>query len=251
MPPQPQGRHARQRARPAAAAANQAAVQAARAQRQRAPRPARQPAPPPTLRQQRQKAIQQGRQQAVRRIARSTVVTPEGAAAYAVGRAGQAGRDVGRARIPTGNRRYQGVVLAEFIAAVLIVAVAPLARGGGPIPPSDTQGGSLGQIGGEINQGVQGALGAAGTGTPGGPGSGPSPYGPDDLKQLVAIGMVYFVLALLSSGNSGRLAAWLGGLILIAIGLAETGSGALQAAFSVFQPSAVKAGSTDATTQAA
>ena len=41
----------------------------------------------------------------------------------------RAGRDAARARIPTGNRQYQGVILAEFLAAVLIVALAPLARG--------------------------------------------------------------------------------------------------------------------------
>ena len=56
----------------------------------------------------------------------------ENAGAYAAGKAKSAGRDAGRsarrARLP-GDRRYQGVILAEFVAAVLIVALAPIARG--------------------------------------------------------------------------------------------------------------------------
>ena len=122
------------------------------------------------------------------------------------------GRDVGRARIPTGNRQYQGVILAEFVTAALIVALAPIARGK-----------------------------AAQDATPG-----PSPYGPDDIKQLAGIGAVYFVLALLSSGKYGRLSAWFGGLVLIGIGLAETTSGGLAGIFGIFQPSGKSAGSSDA-----
>lgn len=240
MPP----RHARQRATPEAAARNRAA-----AEQQRAARPARQPrtpARPRTIREERQVAVRQGRQQAVRRIARSTVVTPEGAAAYAVGRAGRAGRSAGRARIPTGDRKYQGVILAEFVVAALIVAVAPLARGGGGA--ASTGGGQ--PVSPDIGQGITPNVSPdIGKGLGSGSGSGPSPYGPDDLKQLVAIGLVYFVLALLSSGNSGRLAAWLGGLILVALGLAQMGTGGLQATFSVFQPASQASGSSDAAGQ--
>jgi hypothetical protein len=63
----------------------------------------------------------------------------------------------------------------------------------------------------------------------------------DDVKQLAAIGAAYFVLALLSSGKHGRLAAWFGGLILVAIGLAQTTSGGLPAIFGIFQPSGLSA----------
>ena len=155
-------------------------------------------------------AARQGRQQAMRRVARSPV-TPEGAAAYAVGRGQQAARSAGRARIPTGDRQYQGVILAEFVVAVLIVALAPIARGK-----------------------------AAQDSTPG-----PSPYGPDDVKQLAGIGAVYLVLALLSSGRHGRLAAWFGGLVLIAIGLSETTSGGLAGLFGIFQPASKSSGAAD------
>ena len=180
-------RHARQRARPEAAVRNRAAA-----------------------REYRQTAARQGRQQAVRRVARSPV-TPEGAAAYAVGQGRQAARDARRARVPTGNRQYQGVILAEFVVAVLIVALAPIARGK-----------------------------AAQDSTPG-----PSPYGPDDIKQLAGIGAVYLVLALLSSGKYGRLSAWFGGLVLIAIGLSETTSGGLAGIFGIFQPASKSSGAAE------
>ena len=133
-------------------------------------------------------------------------------AAYAADKGAQtarsAARDAGRARVPTGDRQYQGVILAEFVVAVLIVALAPLARGKAA---QDTS-------------------------------SGPSPYGVDDIKQLAGIGAVYFVLALLSSGKHGRVAAWFGALVLVAIGFSETTSGGLPAIFGIFQPSARSAG---------
>ena len=140
-------------------------------------------------------------------------------AAYAADRGGQAARraarDAGRARIPTGNRQYQGVIVAEFAVAVLIVALAPIARGKAP---SDTS-------------------------------ASPSPYGVDDVKQLVGIGAVYFVLALLSSGKWGRFSAYFGGLILLAIGLAQTQSGGLPAIFGIFQPASQSAGTETQLTQ--
>jgi hypothetical protein len=115
---------------------------------------------------------------------------------------GRAARDAARARVPTGNRQYQGVILAEFLTAALIVALAPVARG----------------------KAAQDQTAA------------PSPYGVDDLKQLVGLGAVYFILALLSSGKWGRLSAWFGGLILILILLGQTESGGLPAIFGIFQP---------------
>lgn len=133
----------------------------------------------------------------------------EQAGTYAAGKGKQAARDAGRARLPTGDRQYQGVILAEFLVAVLIVALAPIARGK-----------------------------AAQDKTPG-----PSPYGIDDIKQFAGIGVVYFILALLSSGKYGRYSAWFGGLILVAIGLSQTTSGGLPAIFGIFQPSGLSAGS--------
>lgn len=135
------------------------------------------------------------------------------AAQFGSPRGSKSARKIGRARVPTGNRRYQGVILAEFLVAVLIVGVAPLARGKAA---QDTTGG-------------------------------PSPYGPDDIKQLAGIGAVYFVLALLSSGKHGRISAWFGGLVLVAIGLSETVSGGLPAIFGIFQPSGKSAGAGEVT----
>jgi len=51
--------------------------------------------------------------------------------------------------------------------------------------------------------------------------------------QLVAIGAVYFILALFSGGErSGRVVAWFGGLLTLGILIAKTGSGQLSAAVS-------------------
>lgn len=200
----PQPRHARQRARPAAAAANRAAAQQARM-----PRQPRQPKPPPTFREQR--AAARTRQRA-RLASRGATFTPEGAALAGADIGARAARDAGRARLPTGNRQYQGVILAEFLVAALIVALAPLARGKAAQDKT----------------------------------TGPSPYGVDDVKQLAGIGAVYFVLALLSSGKYGRFSAYFGGLVLVAIGLAQTTSGGLPAIFGIFQPSSKSAGSSDA-----
>lgn len=137
------------------------------------------------------------------RLARAGAgVTPEGAAMFAAERGTRAARSAGRtaaqARVVPGNRQYQPVILAEFLVAALLISVAPLATGGSP------------------------AAKAKGS---------PSPYDTGDLKQLVAVGAVYFVLALVSSGNHGRLAAWLGGLILIAIGMSKAGQAQLGAVF--------------------
>lgn len=165
--------------------------------------------PQPSFQQQRTAARGAARTRARATLARRTAgVTPEGAAVTAADVGARAARDAARARIPTGDRQYQGVILAEFLVAVLIVGVAPLARG-------------------KAAQDVTG---------------GPSPYGPDDVKQLAALGAVYFVLALLSSGKHGRMAAWFGGLVLVAIGLSETTSGGLPAIFGIFQPASQSAG---------
>ena len=126
---------------------------------------------------------------------------PQGAALYGAQRAGTAARNVGRtvgqARIP-GDRGYQPVILAEFLAAVVIITLTPIATGGSPAAKAKNS---------------------------------PSPYDTGDLRQLVAVGGVYFVLALLSSGNSGRLSAWFGGLVLLALGLSKVAHGQLSAVF--------------------
>ena len=117
----------------------------------------------------------------------------------------RAGRGALKARLP-GSHSYQPVILAEFLVAVVVVAVGPIAKGGS----AESQ--------------------AKGS---------PSPYSTNTLKQLIAIGGVYFVLAILaSSRRAGRYSAWFGGLVLIALGLGEVSSGNLQSFFKVFGPGA-------------
>lgn len=112
-----------------------------------------------------------------------------------------AGRGALRARAP-GNRNYQPVILAEFLAAVLVLALAPVAKGG-----TDTAK----------------AKGSA------------SPYDTNSLKQLLMVGVIYFILALLSSGkNLGRVSAWFGGLVLVGIGVQQTTSGGFAAVLAMF-----------------
>src|SRR5215469_1473039 len=80
---------------------------------------------------------------------------------------------------------YQAIILAEFVAAELLVAATPIAT--------------------RKNQ------------------PGLSPYVPRDLVKLLAIGVSYFILQLFASGakGTGRIAAWFGGLVLLAVGLNE------------------------------
>lgn len=100
------------------------------------------------------------------------------------------------------GRSYQPVILAEFLVAILVVAVVPVAKGGSP------------------------EARAKGS---------PSPYSVGDVKQMVGIGAVYFVLALFSGSRKwGRMAAWFGGLVLAALGLAQTRGGGITALFSIF-----------------
>lgn len=127
-----------------------------------------------------------------------TVMAAETGAQAGTAAAQKASYVARNAKLAPGDRAYQPVLLAEFLAAVVIVAVFPVATGG-----SDTAK-------------AKGGL---------------SPYDTGDLKQLVAVGAVYFVLALASSGNSGRLSAWLGGLILIAIGMSKLAHGGVSVIF--------------------
>ena len=73
-----------------------------------------------------------------------------------------------------GGRNYQGIILAEFLVAVVVVSFLPLASG-----PADGK-------------------------------QGPSPYRVNDMIQLVAIGAVYFILALFSSGERSAAGSWRG-----------------------------------------
>lgn len=113
------------------------------------------------------------------------------------------GRGALKARLP-GQHTYQPVILAEFVTAIVIVSVSPVAKGG-------------------TAESV--AKGSA------------SPYSVNTLKQLVAIGGAYFILALLaSSRRAGRYAAWFGGLILLGLGFAQLANGDLTAVFKMFEP---------------
>lgn len=118
-----------------------------------------------------------------------------------------------------GAGRYQPVILAEFLVAVLVISIPPLAKGGDPTAQAKGS---------------------------------PSPYSTDTLKQLIAAGAVYFILALLSGSQKlGRYAAWFGGLTLLGIGLLQTANGDLTALFKIFGPSSGAAGEPSAADQAA
>jgi len=83
-----------------------------------------------------------------------------------------------------GYTSYQVVILGEFVAAILLVAATPFAKRDKP---------------------------------------GLSPYAAADMLQLIAITLVYLILALISGANQGtaRASAWFGGLILLTVGLGE------------------------------
>lgn len=140
----------------------------------------------------------QGRAETVseRRVRRPRASQARKRARAGAGQYGAQAAYVGRnARIP-GDRSYQPVILAEFLIAVVLVAFTPIATGGSPNAKAKQS---------------------------------PSPYDTGDLRQLVAVGAVYFVLSLISSGNRGRISAWLGGLIVIGIGMSKLGKGQLGA----------------------
>ena len=138
--------------------------------------------------------VQAAQQRRAARQARVRQAAQQGAQQYGA----QAAYVGGNARLTPGSRGYQPVILAEFLAAVVIITLTPIATGGSPAAKAKNS---------------------------------PSPYDTGDLRQLVAVGGVYFVLALLSSGNSGRLSAWFGGLVLLALGLSKVAHGQLSAVF--------------------
>lgn len=82
-------------------------------------------------------------------------------------------------------RNYQGVILAEFVAAEILVAATPIAA--------------------RKNE------------------PGLSPYRARDMTKLLAIGLLYFLLELSTIGSAkwSRFAAWFGALILLTVGLNE------------------------------
>lgn len=113
----------------------------------------------------------------------------------------QARQIASQGRLTPGDRNWQGLILAEFLAAEVVVVLAPLARPSGSTATS-----------------------------------GPSPYGVNDLKQIVAIGAVYFVLALASSGSHGKISAAVGGLVLLTLLIRQSSSGQLTELFALFTP---------------
>jgi hypothetical protein len=117
----------------------------------------------------------------------------------------RASRGALKARLP-GTHSYQPVILAEFLMAMVVVTIGPVASGGTPAAQAKNS---------------------------------PSPYSVGTIKQLVAIGGVYFVLALLaSSRRAGRFAAWFGALVLLGLGFTGLANGDLQAVFHIFKPPA-------------
>jgi hypothetical protein len=116
-------------------------------------------------------------------------------------RARKAARGALGARLP-GGRNYQPAILAEFLVAIIVVALAPIAKGG-----TDT---------------------ARAKGSP-------SPYDTNTLKQILMLGVVYFILAILSSGRRlGRASAWFGALVLLAVGVQQTVNGGFAAVLRMF-----------------
>jgi len=104
------------------------------------------------------------------------------------------------ARVPVpGGDKYEKIILAEFLIAVAVVAFLPLATGG----PKDK--------------------------------SSPSPYTVNDIMQLTAIAVVYFILALLPGGAS-RWGAWLGLLVLLGVFYKKTATGELNVALTSIHP---------------
>ncbi len=131
-------------------------------------------------------------------------------------RAGRAGRAALGTSLP-GSHSYQPVILAEFVTAIVVVGVSPLAGGG----TATAQ-----------------AKGSA------------SPYDVNTLKQLVAIGATYFVLALFgASEKMGRYAAWFGALVLVGLGLAQYLNGDLAGVFALLSGQGAPGGSTVAGVQ--
>ena len=100
---------------------------------------------------------------------------------------------------------YERVIVAEFVIAVLLVAVAPFTR--------------------KNKTGI-------------------SPYYGQDMVQIVAIMAAYFILGLVAQagGSTARISAWFGGLLLLGIGLGEAAY--LAKEFSLFGASTSNTNST-------
>lgn len=102
-----------------------------------------------------------------------------------------AGRLTGARTKPGGRlHNYQAIIAAEFVAAIILVALTPIA----------SRKASASAASGKL-----------------------SPYVPGDLIQLVAIGIVYLILEGVAAGPKGaaRFAAWFGFLLLLGVGLFE------------------------------
>lgn len=99
---------------------------------------------------------------------------------------------------------YQAIVAVEFVGAVLLAALAPIATRA----PTPTQGGP------QLQASTSGATSAA---------SPMSPYDVGDLVKIFAIGITYTILEFLAAGPRGlaRFSAWFGFLIFVTVGLSE------------------------------
>jgi hypothetical protein len=86
---------------------------------------------------------------------------------------------------PLGNRDYQAIIAVEFVLAELLVAATPFAT------RKDRQG--------------------------------LSPYAPADMVKLLALGLVYLILMMIAalSQGAGRVCAYIGGLVLLTVGMGE------------------------------
>jgi hypothetical protein len=131
-------------------------------------------------------------------IAEGVTSAGEGATARGAAAGGAAGQPKRKTRkeqyqkatkyVPRGKisrTNYQPVILIEFVACILLTAATPIATK-------------------KNEQGL-------------------SPYAGKDIVKLSAITIVYLILAAISVGGRGpgRIAAWFGGLILLADGLYE------------------------------
>jgi len=135
----------------------------------------------------------------------NAVTAREAAKKYARDKAGEKARQApgyarkrGKMGTPGGGG-YQTAILAEFLVAAGVVAFMPLATGG----PEDK--------------------------------NSPSPYTVNDLTQLAAIGVTYFILAVVP-GKWARWSAWLGLLILLGIMYRKMATGELNAAITGIHP---------------
>lgn len=158
---------------------------------------------------------QRPRKHRVRNAALAVAMPEERVAAGAITRRRTSRREPQRG-FPGGGRasrsNYHGAILAEWLIAFVLVAAIPFSK------PNQT---------------------------------GVSPYAGKDMVQLGTLTVVYWILAIVAATGrtQARFAAWFGGLILIAVGLAEASS--IANAVSTWFGASATSASTTTTTAAA